>query len=65
MKHYLYACQGEFAQQAFSVKVVDEDGNILVDEAMTTLQNGFLNSGFREIAGSFWKLREGISQPKA
>lgn len=41
MKHYLYACQGEFAQQAFSVKAVDEDGNILVDEAMTTLQNGF------------------------
>ena len=29
------------AQQAFSVKAVDEDGNVLVDKKMTTLQNGF------------------------
>ena len=30
------------AQQTFSVKAVDQDNkNVLVDETMTTLQNGF------------------------
>lgn len=41
MTHYFSSCQGELVQQTFSVKAVDEDGNVLVDEAMTTLQNGF------------------------
>lgn len=41
MTHYFSSCQGELAQQVFSVKAVGEDGNLLVDEAMTTLQNGF------------------------
>lgn len=29
------------AQQTLSVKAVDQDGKVLVDEVMTTLQNGF------------------------
>ncbi|OHE23930.1 MAG: hypothetical protein A2Z43_04485 [Syntrophobacterales bacterium RBG_19FT_COMBO_59_10] len=28
-------------QQAFYVKAIDQDGNVLVDEVITTLQNGF------------------------
>ncbi|MHB8091585.1 MAG: CueP family metal-binding protein [Syntrophales bacterium] len=42
MTHYFSSCQGELAEQSFSVKAVDEDGNVLVDGVMTTLQNGFM-----------------------
>lgn len=41
MTHYFSSCQGELTRQIFSVKAIDEKGNVLVDEAMTTLQNGF------------------------
>ena len=41
MTHNFSSCQGELAQQTFSVKAVDQDNNVLVDETMTTLQNGF------------------------
>jgi len=41
MTHYFSSCQGELAEQTFSVKALDAAGNVLLDEAMTTLQNGF------------------------
>lgn len=42
MTHNFSSCQGELAQQTFSVKAIDQDKkNVLVDETMTTLQNGF------------------------
>lgn len=41
MTHYFSSCLGELTQQVFSVKAVDEDGNVLFDGAITTLQNGF------------------------
>lgn len=42
MTHNFSSCQGELVQKTFSVKAVDQDNkNVLVDETMTTLQNGF------------------------
>ncbi|MDP2815885.1 MAG: CueP family metal-binding protein [Rectinemataceae bacterium] len=42
MTHNFSSCQGELAQQTFLVKAVDQDNkNVLVDETMTTQQNGF------------------------
>jgi hypothetical protein len=35
------SCQGELAEKAFAVKAVDSDGNILVDDTISTLRNGF------------------------
>ena len=35
------SCQGELAQRAFYVTAVDQDGNLLVNETVTTLRNGF------------------------
>jgi hypothetical protein len=35
------SCQGELAQKAFYVTAVDQDGNLLVNETVTTLRNGF------------------------
>ena len=35
------SCQGELANRAFYVKAVDHDGNLLVNENITTLRNGF------------------------
>ncbi|MEW6333419.1 MAG: hypothetical protein AB1558_04070 [Thermodesulfobacteriota bacterium] len=46
------ACQGELTEQALLVRAVDGEGKVLVDEAMTTMQNAFWNCGFPETAGS-------------
>ena len=35
------SCQGELAEKAFHVSAVDLDGNLLVNETVTTLRNGF------------------------
>jgi hypothetical protein len=39
--HYISSCQAELVQQTFLVKAVDQGGNVLVDQPMTTLRNGF------------------------
>lgn len=39
--HYFSSCQAELVQQTFLVSAVDQEGNILVDQPMTTLRNGF------------------------
>jgi hypothetical protein len=42
MTHNFSSCQGELTQKAFSVKAVDQNNNnVLVDEMITTQQNGF------------------------
>ena len=41
MVHYMSSCQGELADKQFDVKAIDQDGTVLIDETMTTLQNGF------------------------
>jgi hypothetical protein len=35
------SCQGELPEKEFYVKAVDQDGNVLVDETIVTLRNGF------------------------
>ena len=35
------SCQGELVEKEFDVRAVDQDGNILIDETITTLRNGF------------------------
>ncbi|HAY40388.1 MAG TPA: hypothetical protein DCY53_14310 [Desulfobacteraceae bacterium] len=35
------SCQAELPEQKFYVKAVDQDGNVLVDETIVTLRNGF------------------------
>ena len=35
------SCQAELPEKEFDVKAVDQDGNILVDETIVTLRNGF------------------------
>jgi hypothetical protein len=35
------SCQGELAEKEFFVKAIDQDGNVLVDETIATLRNGF------------------------
>ena len=35
------SCQGELPKKAFYVKAVDQDGNVLIDETIATLRNGF------------------------
>ena len=35
------SCQAELPEKEFYVKAVDQDGNVLVDETITTLRNGF------------------------
>ncbi len=35
------SCQGELPNRPFNVKAVDKNGEILVDETITTLRNGF------------------------
>jgi len=37
----LSSCQAELPGEKFDVKAVDQDGNVLIDNTITTLQNGF------------------------
>ena len=39
--HYMSSCQGELANRAFKVMVVDTEGRIIVNETVYTLKNGF------------------------
>ena len=41
--HSLTGCQGELANEEFDVHIEDEDGNVVVDEMMTALENGFMD----------------------
>ncbi|MFS0593205.1 CueP family metal-binding protein [Cytobacillus horneckiae] len=41
--HSLTGCQGELAEKKFDVYIEDEDGNVIVDESMTSLKNGFID----------------------
>ena len=36
------SCQAELPNEKFHVKAVDQDGNVLVDNTIATLRNGFL-----------------------
>jgi hypothetical protein len=35
------SCQGELPEKKFDVRATDQDGNVLVDETVATLKNGF------------------------
>ncbi len=51
--HSLTTCRGELANEDISVRIVDETGEVLVDEQVTTFDNGFV--GFwlpREVEGT-------------
>lgn len=41
--HSLTGCQGELAEKEFDVHIQDEDGNVIVNERMTSLENGFID----------------------
>src|SRR5699024_9958198 len=41
--HSLTGCQGELVEKEFDVYSEDEDGNVLVDEKMTSLKHGFID----------------------
>ncbi|TQS72233.1 hypothetical protein DX933_14510 [Ornithinibacillus gellani] len=41
--HSLTGCQGELAEKEFDVFIEDEDGNIIIDEKLTSLKNGFID----------------------
>ncbi|WP_313636843.1 CueP family metal-binding protein [Paenibacillus sp.] len=41
--HSLTGCQGELTEQEFSVYVEDTEGNVIVDQAMKSQSNGFID----------------------
>ncbi|KEK11670.1 hypothetical protein EP18_10960 [Lysinibacillus sphaericus] len=41
--HSLTGCQGELVNKEFAVYIEDSKGNVLVDESMKTLANGFID----------------------
>lgn len=41
--HSLTGCRGELMNEEMDVKIIDEDGEVHVDETLTTLENGFLD----------------------
>lgn len=41
--HSLTGCQGEMVNEAFTVEILDSDGNIIIDEQMETMANGFID----------------------
>lgn len=41
--HSLTGCQGELVEKEFDVYIEDENGQIVIDEKMTSLENGFID----------------------
>ncbi|MGN7387461.1 CueP family metal-binding protein [Sporosarcina sp. SAFN-015] len=41
--HSLTGCQGELVKKDFDVFIQDVEGNVVVDETMTSLENGFID----------------------
>ena len=41
--HSLTGCQGELVEKDFDVHIQDGDGNVVVDETITSLENGFID----------------------
>lgn len=41
--HSLTGCQGELVEKEFDVYIEDENGTIVMDEKMTSLENGFID----------------------
>src|SRR5699024_9950343 len=41
--HSLTGCQGELVEEVFDVQITDEKGKKIVDEKMTSLENGYID----------------------
>ncbi|WP_249872172.1 CueP family metal-binding protein [Oceanobacillus saliphilus] len=41
--HSLTSCQGEMVEEEFNVYIEDTEGNVMVDETMKTMANGFID----------------------
>lgn len=41
--HSLTGCQGELVEKDFSVHIQDEEGNVVMDETIASLENGFID----------------------
>ncbi len=41
--HSLTGCQGELVNKDFDVYIQDEDGEVIIDETMISLENGFID----------------------
>src|SRR5690606_6346024 len=41
--HSLTGCQGELVEKEFDVWIQDEEGKVVVEETMTSLENGFID----------------------
>lgn len=41
--HSLTGCQGELVEKDFAVHIQDEEGNVVVDETIASLENGFID----------------------
>ncbi len=58
--HSLTTCRGELANEDISVRIIDDSGAVLVDEQVTTFDNGFV--GFwlpRDIEGTIEVTHDG------
>ena len=41
--HSLTGCQGELVNEAFEVEIIDSEGNIVLNETLQTMDNGFID----------------------
>lgn len=41
--HSLTGCQGELANKEFNLYIEDQEGNVFMDEEVSTLENGFID----------------------
>ncbi|WP_054955228.1 CueP family metal-binding protein [Paenibacillus dakarensis] len=41
--HSLTGCQGELVEKSFDVFIQDEEGTVVMDETITSLENGFID----------------------
>ena len=41
--HSLTGCQGEMVNESFAVEIIDSEGDMIVNETMETMDNGFID----------------------
>lgn len=41
--HSLTGCQGEMVEETFMVEVIDSEGNLVMEEKLQTMENGFID----------------------
>lgn len=65
MNHSLTGCQGELSAESFDVLIKDESGNVIIQETMSSGENGFIDLWLPRYNTFFITITQGNKQAKS